>query len=85
MSATGSQSPTFTLTEIGKANILHNQLTNLLATIYLEGVKHDFLAKQRLTSKQIAELWEMQGRKIAAMQAEADFMAERLKELRETL
>ena len=52
-----------------------NHLTSMLAQIYLEEIKHDFLGTKRLTSKDFAQAWDLQGRRVAAMKDEADFLS----------
>lgn len=72
---TSSGNATFTLTDADKIKVLANHLTSMLAQIYLEEIKHDFLGTKRLVSKDFAQAWDLQGRRVAAMKDEAEHLS----------
>lgn len=62
--------------------MLASHLSNLLAQIFLEEIKHDFLGSKRLASHDFAQAWDLQGRRVAAMKDEAAHMSEMLLKLK---
>lgn len=84
MRRTSSGSLSYTLTKEGKSALVANQLQQLCASIYLEGVKVKMIHKKALydrQSKEFSGAYEAIKGRLAAMKAERDHLVDTLEEL----